>query len=72
MEGEHPASETTTEVRTKEAATISLSETMSKQHDINNNAYLGIRLLLSSSQFRTFVETNGLMPLFTKIGITVS
>ena len=49
MEGEHPASGTTTEVRTKEAATFSLSETMSKQHDINNNAYLGIRLLFPSS-----------------------
>ena len=68
MEGEHPASGITTEVRTKEAATISLSETMSKEH----NANLGIRLLLSSSQLRTFVESNGLMPLFTKIGITVS
>ena len=72
MEGEHPASGTTTEVRTKEAAPISLSETMSKEHDINNNAYLGIRLLLSSSQFKTFVETNGLMQIFTTIGIKVS
>ena len=68
MEGEHPASGITTEVRTKEAATISLSETMSKEH----NANLGIRLLLSSSQFKTFVETNGLMQIFTTIGIKVS